>query len=210
MSVTADAGDRGTAGDSQVPMDAALPDSQPRGEDGDASSSDPSDSATDAGLDKGIADAGLAPRTLMLTSPAFEAGAAIPVAHSCQEADLQPALAWTGVPEGTQSFALVLIDDTFDYVHWVAYDLPANVSSLPEAASDRGTLPPPAREAMGYGVRYRGPCPPDRHTYSFRLYALDVATVDFTAVNPIRDEDVERAFSSRTLARATLTGTFTP
>jgi phosphatidylethanolamine-binding protein (PEBP) family uncharacterized protein len=53
------------------------------------------------------ADAALA---LMLTSPAFKPGAAMPSRYSCEGEDMSPPLAWDGVPAGTKSLALVLDD----------------------------------------------------------------------------------------------------
>src|SRR5688572_27125499 len=74
-------------------------------------------------------DAGV--EMLVLESAAFSEGGAIPEAHSCRGVDLQPELHWTGVPATAQSLALVLIDDSIDFVHWIAYNLPPATASLP-------------------------------------------------------------------------------
>ena len=78
--------------------------------------------------------------TLSLTSTACAADAAISSQYTCQGRDLAPALAWSGAPAGTRSFALIVDDpDAPDpkapkmtYVHWVLYNLPAGASGLPE------------------------------------------------------------------------------
>lgn len=147
---------------------------------------------------------------LTLTSDSFMDGDAISARHSCRGEDLQPQLSWVNAPAETMSFAIVLIDLSIDYVHWVAYDVPPDTSDLPEGASNYGQLPPGTLEARAYGTSYRGPCPTSTHMYSFRIYALDQPMTAFTAVNPIRDADLSAAFDAHTLARATLTGTFTP
>ena len=70
-----------------------------------------------------------------LTSAAFKDGAAIPVKHTCDGADVSPPLAWSGAPEGTRSFALIADDPDAPagtWVHWVLYNLPAAGSELPE------------------------------------------------------------------------------
>ena len=64
------------------------------------------------------------PKPFALTSPAFDDGAPIPSAATCDGADRSPALDWTGAPAGTQALALVVIDpDARDFVHWVAFDM---------------------------------------------------------------------------------------
>src|SRR5438128_5938756 len=116
---------------------------------------------------------------LTLTSKQFQQGGAIPAAHTCEGKDSAPALAWSGAPGGTRTFALIVDDpDAPDpkapkrtWVHWVAYDLPASASGIPEG----GKLPQGAREGKNdWGkTGYGGPCPPiGRHRYFFKLYAL--------------------------------------
>ena len=172
--------------------------------DGDAPDADEPDAMTPDAMD----DAGT--EAFVVTSSAFVEGGEIPRANSCYGIDRQPDLTWSGAPAGTLSFAAVLIDDTLDYVHWVAYDVPPNTMSFPTGASDDGQLPAGTQEADAYCVEYCGPCPGQMHQYSFRIYALDVATIAFTAQNPIDDADLDAAFDANTLGIATLTGTFTP
>ena len=72
---------------------------------------------------------GFAPSDLRLTSSAFEDAGAIPTRHTGEGENLSPPLAWTHVPEGTQSFAIICHDPDaplvtpsgqYGYVHWVA------------------------------------------------------------------------------------------
>ena len=150
-----------------------------------------------------------------LTSPAFRDGGAIPRVHTCQGQDLSPALAWSGIPAGAKSLALVVDDpDAPDpaaprttWVHWVVYDIPATAAGLPEGAR-AGSLPGGTREGLNDWRRrgYGGPCPPvGRHRYFFKLYALDAALGDLGA--PTRAE-LERAMEGHVLARAQLVGTY--
>jgi Raf kinase inhibitor-like YbhB/YbcL family protein len=150
---------------------------------------------------------------LRISSPAFEANREIPSKFTCEGQDVSPPLAWDGVPDETQSFALIMDDpDAPDpaaprrtWVHWVLVDLPANARSLPEAVR---ALPPGTVEGVNDWQRtgYGGPCPPvGRHRYFFKLYALDAVLGDLAAV---AKGDVERAMEGHVLAKAELVGTY--
>ena len=132
---------------------------------------------------------------MQLTSTAFSAQQEIPSRHTCDGPDLSPPLAWSGVPAGTRSLALVVDDpDAPDprapkmtWVHWVVIDLPAETTALPEGAS--GRLPAGAREGLNDWRRaaWGGLCPPiGRHRYFFKLYALDIALPDIHALPEAR------------------------
>ncbi|HEU5398811.1 MAG TPA: YbhB/YbcL family Raf kinase inhibitor-like protein [Gammaproteobacteria bacterium] len=149
-----------------------------------------------------------------LSSPAFKDHGSIPARHTCQGGDVSPALAWKSAPAGTKSFALIEDDpDAPDpaapqttWVHWVVYDIPANVSSLAEGASK--AMPDGSRDGVNDWQRtgYGGPCPPiGRHRYFHKLYALDVVLPDLK--RPTKT-DLETAMKGHVLARATLVGTY--
>lgn len=113
--------------------------------------------------------------SLTVSSSAFTAGAAIPRVHTCQGTNIAPPLAWSGAPDRTQSFAIIVDDPdapSGTWVHWVVAGIPASVTSLPAG----GALPAGAVEGtndfgkLGWG----GPCPPSgTHHYHFKVYALD-------------------------------------
>ena len=152
---------------------------------------------------------------LKLTSPAFRNQGEIPAVYTCDGKDLSPALAWSNVPEGTRSLALIADDpDAPDpaapkmtWVHWVVYNLSPTLDGLPEAAgsakSPTGTLPGVNDwKRTGYG----GPCPPiGRHRYFFKLYALDRMLPD---LNRPTKAKLETAMKGHILAQATLIGTY--
>jgi Raf kinase inhibitor-like YbhB/YbcL family protein len=117
---------------------------------------------------------------LTLKSPAFAAGEVIPQKYTGDGDDISPALNWDNVPEGTKSFALILSDPDAPvgtFIHWVVYDIPAEVRALSEGIPRTGILENGARQGVnGFrNIGYNGPKPPPGkpHRYFFRLYALD-------------------------------------
>jgi len=106
----------------------------------------------------------------------------------CKGANVSPALAWSGAPAGTQSFALLMHDPDAPtgsgWWHWVVYNIPPGTGSLAAGAGDpkKGLMPKGAVQGRtDYGsVGYGGPCPPPGkpHHYNFRLYALKVPKLE--------------------------------
>src|SRR5262245_38071431 len=102
---------------------------------------------------------------LELTSTSFKEGEPIPARFTCDDADVSPALKWSGVPASAKSLALICDDPDAPagtWVHWVLYDLPATVNDLPEAMPSSESTPQGARQGTNdFGrVGYNGPCPP--------------------------------------------------
>lgn len=145
---------------------------------------------------------------LALTTTAFPAGGPIPRKHTKEGQDLSPALAWSGAPEGTRSFALILDDPDAPraepWVHWVLWNIPAEVTALGEGSSGGGTAGRNDFGETGYG----GPMPPrghGTHHYHFKLHALD-ATLELEAGSTKRQ--LLRAMEGHVLASAELIGTY--
>ena len=114
--------------------------------------------------------------SISLTSSAFAEGDLIPARHARRGENVSPPLTWSGAPDGTVSFVLIVDDPDApggDWVHWLVYNLPAATTSLPEGVT---TLPGGAAQGKnGWGAaQYDGPQPPSgTHRYVFKLYALD-------------------------------------
>lgn len=152
---------------------------------------------------------------MQITSPAFTMNGPIPTKHTCEGSDLSPALAWSGAPAGTKSFALIVDDpDAPDpaapkmtWVHWVLYDVPPGAASLPEAVAAEH-LPTGTLEGTNDWRRtgYGGPCPPiGRHRYFFKLHALDTVLPDLEKPTKAK---LEAAMKGHVLAEAQLVGTY--
>jgi Raf kinase inhibitor-like YbhB/YbcL family protein len=122
-----------------------------------------------------------------LTSTTFKDGQMMPrkVANNtpnnpnCVGENMSPQLSWTGVPDGTRSFALLMEDPEgrggAGVHHWVAYGIPPNVTSFAEGevskASDKYVG---GKSTQGVG-NYSGPCTPagSPHHYTFVVVATD-------------------------------------
>jgi hypothetical protein len=124
-----------------------------------------------------------APAPMQLTSSAFRAGGNIPRKYTCDENDVSPQLRWRNAPAGTRAFALIADDPDAPggtWVHWVIYDLPANVKEIAESVPATEVLTNGAQQGINdfRKVGYGGPCPPPGppHRYFFKLYALDAPT----------------------------------
>jgi len=119
---------------------------------------------------------------LSLSSTAFANNSTLPTKYASTEVggqNVSPPLSWSGAPSGTRSFVLVCLDpDADNFVHWVMYDIPASVSSLPEGVPSQATLPNGAKQGENDAgtIGYFGPAPPpgELHRYVFTLYALAV------------------------------------
>ena len=150
---------------------------------------------------------------MTLSSTAYAEGGAIPAAQSCEGADASPPLTWTNPPAGTLSFAIVLTDKSINFRHSMIYDIPANLTSL-AGDIDAGFSPadvPGAHQTRAFnGVNaYAGPCPQTEHTYELAIYALDIATLPNLTANSNTAQG-EAQVLMHDLAKATLTGVFTP
>jgi hypothetical protein len=110
----------------------------------------------------------------------------------CTGQNISPALSWKDAPKGTKSFALTVYDPDAPtgsgWWHWVVFNLPATVTSLPSDAGNaaKALMPKGAVQSLtSYGKGgFGGACPPagDRaHRYVFTVYALDVEALDLDA-----------------------------
>lgn len=119
--------------------------------------------------------------TFQLTSNAIAEGQHLDEAHvfqgfGCEGGNTAPHLAWSGAPEGTQSFAVTVYDPDAPtgsgWWHWFAFNIPADVSEL--APGD--AMPDGAVELTNdYGATgFGGACPPpgEVHRYEFTVHAL--------------------------------------
>jgi Raf kinase inhibitor-like YbhB/YbcL family protein len=146
--------------------------------------------------------------TFTLKSRDFVQGGTIPVQYSDYGDSFSPSLAWSGLPEGTKTLAIMMEDpdavSARPFVHWLAWNLDPKVGRL-----ERGSVTFGAR--MGRNGRgnpaYFGPHPPGKsaHHYHFQMFALD-------AELPLRAgasrEQLLAAMKGHVLAKTDLIGLF--
>ncbi len=139
-----------------------------------------------------------------LTTNVFTESASIPKKYTCEGEDISPALAWSGEPNATRSFALIMDDPDAPagtWSHWLLWDIPAATHALEERLWTGSTGQSGTNDfgKPGYG----GPCPPrgdGPHRYYFKLYALDI---DKLPLKPgAKRADLDRALKGHVLAQA--------
>ena len=133
----------------------------------------------------------------------------MPAKYSLYGGNKSPPLSWSGAPEGTVSFALIMEDaDAGNFSHWVIFNIPATVFELaenqPYTATIAGIGPQSINDFPGVG--YGGPSPPSGvHHYYFRLYALDI-TLNLSP--GASKQQVINAMQGHILATAEYMGTY--
>jgi Raf kinase inhibitor-like YbhB/YbcL family protein len=143
----------------------------------------------------------------------------------CDGGNMSPSLKWTGAPEGTKSFAIILFDPDAPtgpppdghrgFWHWIAFNIPASTTAIPKNAGDvKARLMPDgviqSRNSYGFDG-YGGMCPPQGdkpHRYILTVMAVDEDALQFAKDDMISPEVVgfETHFHSK--ASATLRWTF--
>jgi Raf kinase inhibitor-like YbhB/YbcL family protein len=174
---------------------------------------------------RGAAPAAPPAPQMVLTIPGFPDGGQIPVRFS-QAAEgaapgegTSPAMSWTNVPPGTQSFVLHMHDldvarnkTTDDQAHWVVWNIPGTATGLPEAVPRGSQLKDGSFQVSATGPVYRGPGAPatgPMHHYMFELFALDTKL----DVQPTADAfetraNVMKAMQGHILGKAVYGGLF--
>ena len=151
----------------------------------------------------------------------------IPPKHTCIEGNMSPPLDWQEAPPGVKSYALIAEDvdhHTGIWVHWLLYNIPGDVTELPEGIStSTEVLPDGTTQGTNdnKNIGYNGPCPPPNivgcyaydskpvdppHRYYFRLYALDAELGLAPGATKV---ELLRAMEGHILAQANEMGKYT-
>jgi len=142
---------------------------------------------------------------MLITSSAFRDNQPIPPKYTCDGEDLNPPLAFEGVPQAASSLALVVDDPdapSGTWNHWVVWDMPPTTSAIGEGQDPAGVVGSNSWHRTSYG----GPCPPrGEHRYRFTLYALDTTMELPPRAGP---RELDRAMKGHVLAKAQLVGRY--
>ena len=158
---------------------------------------------------------------MTLTTTAWLDGDMIPAKYTQAVPNpVSPALTWTNVPAGTQSLVLHFHDPdvsitntTNDQVHWLMWNMPPTLSSLPEGVPQGAQLPDGSRQISASGATYRGPGAPATgpyHHYTFEIYALDIKldTIEAGATEQETRTKVMAAMQGHVRGKAVMFGLF--
>ena len=104
----------------------------------------------------------------------FQHEGTIPPYFTIDGPNVNPHIAWEGVPEGTKSFALIVDDPDAPrgvWTHWLVSDIPADTHMIPQNSVPAGSV----QVKNDFEVEeYKGPSPPTGiHRYVFKVYALN-------------------------------------
>ncbi|WP_299295428.1 YbhB/YbcL family Raf kinase inhibitor-like protein [uncultured Tateyamaria sp.] len=125
----------------------------------------------------------------------------------CEGGNTAPTLEWSGAPEGTESFAVTVYDPDAPtgsgWWHWFAFNIPADVTSLPGGGDVNGVQLTNDYGATGFG----GACPPpgEVHRYEFTVHALG-ATLEID--NSVSNALAGFMVNANSLASSTITAVY--
>ncbi len=135
---------------------------------------------------------------LNLTIPSYPVESVIPNdftfdgGGNCSGDNISPQLIWSDIPANTQSFAVVFIDENFNFLHWKLYNIGAEVSHIPENNPNGvGT-----EGLTNFGINgYGGPCPPSPTSGNYRMtvYALNTTFSSDPSIAQIQAAAIESA-----------------
>jgi hypothetical protein len=163
-------------------------------------------------------------QVMTLTTPAFTDGGSVPIKYTQPGGDVSPPLAWSGAPDSTASFVLIVhdVDATNegrggagfdDLLQWMVWNIPSSMRSLAEGMPQGAQLPDGTRQISATGPYYRGPAAPATgppHHYLFELYALDgeIDVAPVGAAPAATRAAVMAAMLGHVRGKAVLVGTF--
>jgi Raf kinase inhibitor-like YbhB/YbcL family protein len=156
----------------------------------------------------------------MVTSSSFADGGTLSKKNAaddpmrmCGGQNVSPALAWSNAPAKTKSYAIFMFDPDGrlgeGVSHWVAYGIPANVTSFAE-----GEIAKESKKFIGgKGTRdnalYIGPCPPVGDTPHHYVFTVVASDLEPGALKPgMTREQLYAALSGHAVVGASIVGKF--
>lgn len=140
----------------------------------------------------------------------YAVGSTIPATYTCQGANRSIPLIWSGAPQYTQSYAIVMDDpDAGGFVHWNVFNIRPWVNGVADGAS-RSFMPAGAVEGTNDSgtTGYSGPCPSSTHRYYLKVYALK--NLITPPSGPMTRSEFELAYGTDIIGSAFFAADFTP
>jgi phosphatidylethanolamine-binding protein (PEBP) family uncharacterized protein len=146
-----------------------------------------------------------------LTSPTFVDGGKFPIEYTCDGSSISPALAWSGAPAGTKSFAITFDTlpgpprpgetDSGKHAMFTLFNIPATATSIAAGNKSVGTY---GQNFQGKTLGYAPPCSqgPGDKIYTFTIYALS-STLDLQP-SVTTEAALEAAVVGKVLAQKSL------
>jgi Raf kinase inhibitor-like YbhB/YbcL family protein len=159
--------------------------------------------------------------TLTVTSTDFNEGDTIPVKNTCDNTDgvargISPQLSWTGAPDTTNSFVIIMDDEVAPCgvgvnacSHWGLHNIPSDITAV-ESNLDVSSITG-ATTSLSYDGQagYSGPCPPSAHEYKITVYALnDEHSDNMSMAEAYTRAGFESGHSMHIVGQGTLTGKY--
>ncbi len=149
---------------------------------------------------------------ITVTSSAFKEGEFIPEKYTGEGPDVSPPLAFSVVPAGTKSIAVICDDPDApvgNWVHWVIFNIKPDTKSLSENIPKTMKVLESASQGTNdfRKIGYNGPMPPPGkpHRYFFKVYALDTL---LKLSDGIKKADLVKAMKGHILAEGQLMGKY--
>ena len=144
---------------------------------------------------------------MKIESPVFQNNELIPPKYTCDGENINPPLKLSLVPENTKSLVLIVDDPDAPmgtWVHWTIWNINPQTVEIPENSFPQGAV----EGITDFGsTGYGGPCPPSgTHRYFFKLYALDIPTLDL--ISSANASDVEKELKNHILGQAQIIGLY--
>jgi phosphatidylethanolamine-binding protein (PEBP) family uncharacterized protein len=146
-----------------------------------------------------------------LTSPVVKDGGNLPAEFTGDGESASPPLAWSNLPKGTQSLALLmhhLDPEGKTKIYWLMYDIDPKFSAIAKNTSDFGKM---GMSTVHNRVEYAAPHSkgPGAKKYVLTLFALSVQPDLRSAPSPITSESLLSAMKGKILGAADLTVIYT-
>ncbi|MFN3692259.1 MAG: YbhB/YbcL family Raf kinase inhibitor-like protein [Fervidobacterium sp.] len=145
----------------------------------------------------------------------FEENGFIPKLNTCEGEDISPKLIISGIPEKTESLAIICDDPDAPvgtFVHWIIWNIPVTgtVVEINEGIPKQEILPNGSMQGLNdFGkIGYNGPCPPRKHGihhYYFKVYALDTK---LDLKGKVKKRDLEKSIEGHIIAQGSIVGLY--